>query len=607
MEPRGIAIIQGFGNRELIDVDIKGFRIDEKKEFAKRFFNDERIKDILARLPIVKSVNGGYHVCYRCDNVEGNLHLARLVEGSKIETFIETRGIGGYAAAPPTPGYEVRGDLLNPPKITPEERALLFAVARGFNEWEGTEKQHRELLDNWIDPEPNRPGSIFNRMGKWKEILEKHKWECLGDSESDYCRWRRPDKDKGISAISSENCFFNFSTNALPIEDWQGYSKFALYTLLNYEGDYSEAARALKDKGYIDDAIPVDAYMTIEEFEQMPEEKQNPQTINKIEAYKNDQWFSYLWKDNHSRISNADRIRRMKSICDIRKLMPSEGFIPEFVKTFLPTSDTQAIVILASALGVCSTVLNRKVNTMQGTSQLYCNLWLATVAGSSKERKSTSLNFARKLLGSTIYRDTLLSDNFTMESIFMQMGCILDSTDQISTTVKECGFMQDTQGHDYIGGVGLFFAHELGAFLSSLNKTYNQGGKEILTNLYDGTDYYTKTTRTQGCYFVYDPCLSMLAASTPEWIASNLSENDIRGGFLPRWLFFSGRGKDYILPFQDTVNDNQYCLLQDAFNTLKDKQYDNLQLCPEAFDYLWNSSKTLKRPLTTISGHGFLE
>ena len=41
-----------------------------------------------------------------------------------------------------------------------------------------------------------------------------------------------------------------FSNNCDPFEAGSGYSKFAVFTLLNHDGSYSAAAQALREQGY---------------------------------------------------------------------------------------------------------------------------------------------------------------------------------------------------------------------------------------------------------------------------------------------------------------------------------------------------------------------
>jgi hypothetical protein len=60
--------------------------------------------------------------------------------------------------------------------------------------------------------------------------------------------WRRPGKGEGISATTNyagSGLLYVFSTNAAPFEADTAYSAFAAFAMLEHDGDYTAAARAL--------------------------------------------------------------------------------------------------------------------------------------------------------------------------------------------------------------------------------------------------------------------------------------------------------------------------------------------------------------------------
>ena len=66
--------------------------------------------------------------------------------------------------------------------------------------------------------------------------------------------WRRPGKtERGTSATvnyEGSGVFYVFSTAADPFEELTGYSKFHAHVLLNHNGDFKAAAKALARRGY---------------------------------------------------------------------------------------------------------------------------------------------------------------------------------------------------------------------------------------------------------------------------------------------------------------------------------------------------------------------
>lgn len=198
--------------------------------------------DLPTTLPLVGTPSGGRHVYFRCDVVEGNTKLA---ESATRQTWIETRGEGGYVLAPPTPGYErLFGRISEVPTISMAERALLLNAARSL-----TAKP--PVVPRLPDDCSPLPGDAFNArasVGSVVGMLTAQGWTIVRQS-AEAASLRRPGKDKGISATvrqcNGTPITYAFSTNAAPLPCGEGLSPFAVYTHLNHGGDYSHAARAL--------------------------------------------------------------------------------------------------------------------------------------------------------------------------------------------------------------------------------------------------------------------------------------------------------------------------------------------------------------------------
>ena len=210
---------------------------------------------LLARLPVVQTQRGGYHVYYRCDAaISGNQKLAvdPAKPGGKF-TLIETRGAGGYVLAPPSAGYTVlQGDLTAIPFLSCEERAALLDTARQFSRVPLTCAPRTAMTPWRYAPHAHRPGDDYNRRGDVAGVLERHGWRCVRHvHEATY--WRRPGKRLGHSATYNyrdSRCFYVFTSNAPPFDPARAYSPFAVFALLEHGGDYHAAASALRRLGY---------------------------------------------------------------------------------------------------------------------------------------------------------------------------------------------------------------------------------------------------------------------------------------------------------------------------------------------------------------------
>jgi hypothetical protein len=291
----GLAVVCGAvsGNLEILDFDLKAELFPNWQRLV-----EEEAPGLLSRLAIQKSQNQGRHAFYRCPAlpIPGNKTFAQrpidvgvdvqkmllerrvnlddevsvkqalksleVLYGGKgyqprlvnskfiiVITLVETRGEGGYFLAHPTPGYELlQGDFLHIPTITPEERQILITAAIALNEYVDPGKI--EGFGYRLSKETRRPGDDFNERGDATAVLAKHGWEPVG-ARGAFQHYRRPGKDRGQSASLIDSKLFHvFSTNAYPFESETTYAPFAVYTYLEFDGDFVRAAAELAKLGF---------------------------------------------------------------------------------------------------------------------------------------------------------------------------------------------------------------------------------------------------------------------------------------------------------------------------------------------------------------------
>jgi virulence-associated protein VapD len=265
----GVCIVTGkvSGNLEMIDFDIAAEMFEPWQAIVKK-----ELPALLPKLVIEKSQSGGRHVIYRCeDEICKSLKLAKrkiTVDsndevtfcGKKFKpiqdkdgswyilpTYIETRGEGGLFLCAPTPGYElIKNDFTEIPVISAEDRDILLSAALSLNEYVPEPIQPPQTTTS---PSGNlRPGDDYNTNGDIREVLLQHGWQCYQGGENEH--WCRPGKTSGTSATLKNRVFYVFSTNAHPFESEKAYSPFSVYTLLEHNGDFAQAARALAQQGY---------------------------------------------------------------------------------------------------------------------------------------------------------------------------------------------------------------------------------------------------------------------------------------------------------------------------------------------------------------------
>ena len=245
----GIGLLAGkiSGNLECLDFDN---HFGDAKLVLQEFSKIEGVKEIVEKhkLPLQSTVSGGYHLLYRCDQIEGNQKSAsrpKTDEKGKIknDVLIETRGEGGYFIVDPTPGYKVvKNDIFKVAYITSEERAVLLSACRSFNQ--------AVKIVNKPEEDNEKPGNIFNSsMDAIPEMISALKQ--AGWNELKEGIWRRPGKNKGISATlgkAAPGIFYNFSSSGDPFENDKGYTAFQVIGLLKYNGDFKRFARDLHEK-----------------------------------------------------------------------------------------------------------------------------------------------------------------------------------------------------------------------------------------------------------------------------------------------------------------------------------------------------------------------
>ena len=262
------------GNLEILDFDT--YHKPGTYKAWKEMLSDEA-HEWLQKIPVVETRSGGYHLRYRTVTPpKGNekLYEDKDEKTGARSTVIETRGEGGQALVPPSPGYKLIKGLLSVIPVIPDEvREEFFLAAKSFN--------HPQEEDMWRQPALNtpvkrretgvgeefrqnttkdtstRPGDDFGAKMSWDEILGPHGWQRAFQRGKDgVVTWRRPGKGKrGISATSGwdeRDVLYVFSSNADPFEPDCGYTKFTAYALLNHDGNFKLAAKTLGEMGYGD-------------------------------------------------------------------------------------------------------------------------------------------------------------------------------------------------------------------------------------------------------------------------------------------------------------------------------------------------------------------
>jgi hypothetical protein len=188
-------------------------------------------------------------------------------------------------------------------------------------------------------------------------------------------------------------------------------------------------------------------------------------------------------------VPDASREEGGVTVPDLGRWEPPSGILSDYERLWLPTSDAPRVYHVASGLvGIAACVEQRAWLTFGG-DQIYPNLFAIILGPSSFFRKSSSLSKGRKTL-SRANPDALLPDEFSRESLVK----LLATRSQRLLTFSE-----------------------FSGFLAHVSRDYMSGTKELLTDLYDCPETYTRVVGREE-FRASNLCLSILAASQTGWL-----------------------------------------------------------------------------------------
>jgi len=256
----GIAIICGkiSGNLEVIDLDQKN---DLQQTLFEQFISEVNNYDpiLLPQLVIASTKNAGYHFFYRCSKTGNHSVLAQRPciweelaanPKQKVKVLIEKMGDGSYIIVPPTPGYQfIQHDLNNIPLIQPFQRQLLLDIGKSFNQYYEPELLEKPASVSQTGEES--PFNDYNNRGDIVQLLERHGWTVIRKTTIK-TYFRRPgntDHDTSGDYNHQLGLFGVFSTST-EFKLRTGYRPYAVYAILECDGNFQLAAKRLLAEGY---------------------------------------------------------------------------------------------------------------------------------------------------------------------------------------------------------------------------------------------------------------------------------------------------------------------------------------------------------------------
>ena len=412
----GIGVVMGAISGDLMMIELEGRAATHLAELT-TLTKDSGLDHLWQRMfgwcEITPS--GGYHwYLYAPGNTHGNRKLARNTAG---EVIAETRENGGYSVVAPLDGEHfhhtrqgawknITGGPSTAGTFTPDELDDLLAIFQTLDE---TPHADTPTYTPPADRDPHdgiTPGDDYETKTSWTDILAPHGWEIVHQRGTETF-WRRPGKTHGISASTGHAndrdrlYVWSSSTDFNPETP---YTKFAAYTLLEHNGDYTAAAKHLASKGYGKqaehprDTTGLDTYIN-----QLANRSETPNTptpspeINEPDTYTRTDdgnalrfadtnkghlryipetnswaaWNGHQWAREES---NASAIEAAKTIA--RNLPTDDKADEKHKQHSLSRNGIQSIVTLASSINGIYTPINQfdndpyTLNTPAGTVNL---------------------------------------------------------------------------------------------------------------------------------------------------------------------------------------------------------------------------------------------
>lgn len=142
-----------------------------------------------------------------------------------------------------------------------------------------------------------------------------------------------------------------------------------------------------------------------------------------------------------------------------------------------------------------------------GSYDIYPHLYIVFIGPPGVVRKSTTSAYAEDLL---------------IEVEHLKIASTATSASKLVQIMSET-----------IDGALCIISSEFGSFMNvSQEEMY-----DLLTDIYDGKKKYEYATRMHGLEITENPCINMLAATTPKWVSEQMPAYVIGGGFASRTIF----------------------------------------------------------------------
>ena len=237
------------------------------------------------------------------------------------------------------------------------------------------------------------------------------------------------------------------------------------------------------------------------------------------------------------------------------KAIPPSGFLADFLKWIDPTTDACQEFKYFSGLETLSIITGRKRCIPDwGQKTIYPNLYLVKLGLSTEARKSTTASASKRLIRK-INKDLIFFDSFSPEAMWRSLA---ENPRRFITFDEFSKLLSEAR-----------------------TKTFMSGLKQDLTSLYDCPPEHRKKLSKEE-FQVENPFIVFSGSTTLAWLLQELTEVDLRSGFLARFLLVPASEKEKIVPCPPKPDEAAERYLVNVLNEIYISDFLEMSLTPEA-------------------------
>lgn len=240
---------------------------------------------------------------------------------------------------------------------------------------------------------------------------------------------------------------------------------------------------------------------------------------------------------------------------DVDAVVPYRSWLSEYLNFVRPTTDANDQFTVAVGMTTLSMAC-RDMFFQFGQQKLHPNIWLALVAPSTMYRKTASISIGQTMVES--YDSGTTFPNQMSPEAFVK--CL----------AKDKAW-------------GMFVWSEMSSQLHAFeHRSYMRGYISDLTDIYDCPPTWNRRTNSDGLLEVKQPFVNILTGTTQEWLNECLTEGNLKGGFLPRFLYVFSFSKDKFYPLPQPFDPTARRLLVEWLSEISQRFRGGMTLSPSA-------------------------